>query len=767
MPNQQVGPLDRRGSFGLIALALISFVILVAIVSLFLNLNRQEQRARESVREDATWAAYQLNNEAGQLLRAIDAAMQSSNAETLKSLSTRFDVLYSRASFLVQGHYAIKFDGDPDIAELSKRTYSAIMAMAPAFDAMVGAAQVDETQIAALVSPVMELRAIGMDLLVKTNAHINQTRVQSRADAEVIALGLAGGVAALVVAFVSIVVLMAFQLLAAARSRRALELLTTQHEKAREAAEQGNRAKSAFLAMMSHEIRTPLNGIIGMVDLLEGEETDTDKRCKLETVRQSGDILLEVINDILDFSRLESGGIDLESTSYHLDLIMDSVRSVVGPRAESKSLTVTVECPPLVLLGDAARVRQVLLNLAGNAVKFTDTGAITLRASLDTASGCVRFLVKDTGIGIAEKAQTRLFKEFSQVDSSINRRFGGSGLGLAICGRLVGAMGGEIGVSSTPNAGSDFWFTVPYAKGDESLEKLERVGRPTYVLPVERLRALLVEDNAINRVVASKILDKLGVDVTVAFNGQEACAALATATFDLVFMDMQMPVMDGLDATRRIRASGNKVTIIGLTANAFTSDREACLLSGMNDFMTKPIKRGKFESMLLKWVQAGTSYGALQFGGDEPIAPNLVDADHQKGLVAELGEDVMDDLRRIFWTDAKHQLESLERALCSNDLAAVDSVLHTVKGASYALGYVGVANAAQAARGILGLQPGFWLQELRKTMAVTFSADPPAAPRGVVDGASPAIDAASLDQFQYWQAIRMHTEIPYQRVARH
>jgi hypothetical protein len=223
MPNQQVGPLDRRGSFGLIALALISFVILVAIVSLFLNLNRQEQRARESVREDATWAAYQLNNEAGQLLRAIDAAMQSNNAETLKSLSTRFDVLYSRASFLVQGHYAIKFDGDPDIAELSKRTYSAIMAMAPAFDAMVGAAQVDETQIAALVSPVMELRAIGMDLLVKTNAHINQTRVQSRADAEVIALGLAGGVAALVVAFASIVVLMAFQLLAAARSRRATE----------------------------------------------------------------------------------------------------------------------------------------------------------------------------------------------------------------------------------------------------------------------------------------------------------------------------------------------------------------------------------------------------------------------------------------------------------------------------------------------------------------------------------------------------------------
>jgi signal transduction histidine kinase/CheY-like chemotaxis protein len=730
-------------------------MIVIAIVSLFANLTQHERRARDSVREDAIWAAYQLSNEAGQLQLAIDAALHHSDAAAIQALTTRFDVLYSRASFLVQGQYAVKFDGDADIAALSEQCYAAIMAMTPAFDAMVGADYVTKPDIEALVAPAETLKELGAELLIKTNTHINETRVQSRAVTETIALRLAGGVTALVLAFISIVILMAFQLTAVARGRRALELLSVQHEQARRAAEEANRAKSAFLATMSHEIRTPLNGIIGMVDMLESDETDHGKRTKLAIVRQSGDILLEVTNDILDFSRLESGGVELERTSYDLNLVMDSVRSVIIPRAQAKGLSIMVDCPPLFLLGDAARVRQVLMNLAANAVKFTDFGSVVLGACYEEAIGLVRFSVRDTGIGIAEEAQSRLFKEFSQVDSSINRRFGGSGLGLAICSRLVVAMGGTIGVESVSGAGSEFWFTIPFEQGD--VVPVSGNGG-AYVAPPVQRRALLVEDNTTNREVASSILENLGLDVAIAVNGAEACKALERSSFDIVFMDMQMPVMDGLEATRSIRATGNPGTVVGLTANAFVSDREACLDAGMDDFMSKPVTRRKFEAMLLKWVEAGTADPGI-VEEVAPAEPSLIDNAHQLALVEEPGEQMMGELREMFWADAEGQLEALDQSVSQSNLGEIEAMLHTIKGASHTLGYVAVASAAQAAREKLSPQARLDLGELRNAMAITFSQDPPPSSCQIMDSASPIVATTALSQHQYWRAVRTQSTL--------
>jgi len=390
-----------------------------------------------------------------------------------------------------------------------------------------------------------------------------------------------------------------------------VEQRTAELEKERKFAVAAAKAKSDFLAMMSHEIRTPMNGVLGTLALLDHKSLDAHQQDLVETATSSAESLLEIIDDILDFSKIEAGKLELERIGFDLIDVLTKTSAVMATLAEDKGLVLRTDFDDAVsgyVTGDPLRLRQVLTNLIGNAIKFTDRGEISLEVRRGE-EGLLRFSISDTGCGISEENLSHVFGEFSQADGSTTREFGGTGLGLAICARLAAMMGGEIGVHSELGAGSTFWFTARLPNEDAPL-MADPSPDVDETKSVAHIRVLLVEDNPTNRKILTLFLTKLDVGFDVACNGDEAVKKIADARsdFDLVLMDAQMPIMDGYEATAKIRAAEaaapdiTRMPIVALTANAMRGDREKCIAAGMDDYMTKPVRADALDTMIRKWA---------------------------------------------------------------------------------------------------------------------------------------------------------------------
>ncbi|MGB2945183.1 MAG: PAS domain S-box protein [Nitrospira sp.] len=519
---------------------------------------------------------------------------------------------------------------------------------------------------------------------------------------------------------------------------------------AKEAAEAASKAKSEFLANMSHEIRTPMNGVLGTTELLLNSALTDKQRHLASTVHRSGRTLLAIINDILDFSKIEAGKLDLECVDFDLQPVLEESLELFGEAARRKQLRLSQhidDAVPRYLKGDPVRFRQILMNLLSNAMKFTETGGVSLSAEYvegTTTQALLRFAVTDTGIGIPPAAKSRIFDAFSQADGSTTRRYGGTGLGLSIAKQLVGLMGGTITVESTPGSGSTFAFTTrldlqplgsglstklaPYMQwaeplvssgqtSDTSCPHASEAGAAA-PSPKQSGRILLAEDSPVNREVAVGMLEQLGYEVEVAENGRQALAAAERDRFDIVLMDCQMPEMDGLTATGEIRrretASGRRrLPIIALTAHAMQGDREQCLTAGMDDYLTKPFTQMELHGIVRKWLSHHEPASqAVQLNaaapGTQSVPPRATTEPAADTLSASPGMDlkalegiralqrpnrpnVLASVLRKYLDNSRESVDALRDAIRANDPMALEAMAHRLKSSSAQLGAIAVA----------------------------------------------------------------------------